>query len=166
MKKIITVLIVLISLTGNSQIQFEDEEYFTAAIITDPGAVAIGNGGLNLGAEIGLNSYWGYVRAFTNVFPEMDEVSYMYSGIGLGLNFKYGNFSPFRYYAGGRLGAIVRNWESGYPAVGAEGGINFLTEGDFVIGVRGTYDYRTDFKYWNNDSEWLPSGFLRFGIIF
>lgn len=147
----------------NAQIQFEDREYFSAAIVTDPFATL--DSGFNLGAEVELHSLWGYIRGFTQVHPVM-EVPYLDLGAAMGVTLKVGHFSPLRYYFGGRLGVISRDWKFGYPTVGAEAGVNLLMRNNYVIGVRGTYDYRTDFKYWNNPSEWRPSAYLRLGIIF
>lgn len=163
MKTIIAIFLIFTSLSAAAQLRFNDTEYFQAAVVIDPVA-SIKEKGLNIGAEIELISYWGYVRASSQSFFAL-EGGYVDLMGALGVNFKYGHFSPFRFYTGVRLGAIYRDLYP-YPTVGAEAGIDLYTRGNFVLGVRTTYDLRTDFEYWGGEEEMRLSSFIKLGFTF
>lgn len=157
------ILALLLSCTAPAQLKFNDTEFFTAALVVDPVA-SVKEQGLNIGAEIGLVSHWGYVRAGLQTFNKLEGGYIDLTGAG-GISLRYGHFSPFRFYGGLRLGVIYRE-KYPYPTAGIEGGIDLYTQNNLVLGVRTTYDHRTDAKYWGGDHYNRLSGFVRIGLKF
>ena len=83
----------------------------------------------------------------------------------IGINLTSGYFEKTRYYAGGRLGVINRSGNT-YPTVGAEIGINQKLGEKIFIGLRGTYDKRTDFEFYSESSEMRGSTYVLIGFNF
>lgn len=160
MKNIITLLLIT-SISYSQNIRFGDTETFNISILTDPNA-SIKEKGINIGGEIEMVSNAIYVRTGIQTFSVL-EGGYMDWTTGIGLNLKSGYFDNFRYYAGGRLGIIWRDGNS-YPTAGCEIGIEHNFNSGFILGLRGTYDYRSDFEYWgNNKAEMRGSCFIKIG---
>lgn len=159
MKKLITLLL-LSTLSYSQNIRFGDTETFNISILTDVNA-SIKEKGLNIGGEIELVSNAIYVRSGIQTFSVL-EGGYMDWTTGIGLNLKSGYFDNFRYYAGGRLGIIWREGNS-YPTAGCEIGIEHNFNSGFILGLRSTYDYRSDFEYWGGQSEMRLSTFIKIG---
>jgi len=166
MKKAIIYAFLAVGMMVNAQIRFADKEYTTFNVLVDPSA-SIKEGSLNAVIELEHNSYWKYVKVNIQILPGLQGGYADITG-GFGVNLTSGNFNRVRYYSGGRLGYIKRGFSEGksytYPLAGFEGGIDFkLTEG-LYLGVRGTGDYRTDFKYSGADPLVRYSGFVKLGI--
>lgn len=97
-------------------------------------------------------------------FAPMIEGGFFVAGTSLGLTTKIGMFENYRIYAAPKIQFIVRGGYV-YPSLGAEMGIDKFYNSGLIIGIRGTYDYRSDFEFWGNEfsPEWRPSGFIKIG---
>lgn len=163
MKNLFFTLLIALSFTCSAQIQFNKTEYFNVGIAVDPVA-SIKDKGLNIGAQIEAVMYWGYVRASVQHFSIIDGKYTDIIGSG-GINLRTGIFDPVRWYAGGRLGVIKRGGYT-YPTYGIEAGFEYGFDNGLNIGLRSTYDYRSDFEFWGGESEMRPSGFITISYIF
>lgn len=162
MKKLFLASLLLISIGINAQ-GFGTKEYFTFSVAIDPNAT-IKEKSPNLVSELELVNYWMYVKASTQILPNLEGGYFDMAG-GLGINVYLDRFETIRTYAGGRLGLIKRGGKT-YPLSGLEVGIDSnLTENIFV-GLRATGDYRSDFEFWGGEAETRYSGFLRIGVKF
>lgn len=160
MKKLITLLLIT-SLSYSQDIRLGDTETFNISILTDARA-SIKEKGINIGGEIELVSNAIYVRSGIQTFGVFQGGYVDWTTAG-GINLKWGYFDDFRFYSGGRLGFIWRGGNS-YPTAGAEAGLDYNFNSGFILGLRGTYDYRSDFEYWgNNKSEMRASTFIKIG---
>jgi hypothetical protein len=158
MKKLI-ITILLISTITNAQFRINETESFNLGIIIDPYA-SYKNSGLNIGAEI---EYKGkvYTRAGVTIFPKLEDG---YTDIigAVGIVFTSGYFETMQYYAGGRLGVIIR--EVANASAGVEAGIDYNLSDSIILGIRGTYDYRSDWKFYGADNGMQYSTFIKLGI--
>lgn len=144
---------------SQSQFRLNKTEYFTASVVIDPGA-SIKEKGLNIGAEIEYVGFL-YTRLSVTSFAALED-GYTDTTGSIGLSFTSGYFENVRYYVGGRLGFIYR--KGTYPTSGFEAGIDFkLTDSTFV-GLRSTYDYRSDWAFYSADPGMRYSGFIRAGV--
>ena len=157
-KLLLTAFLVLVTI-ANAQIRFVDKEYFTASIAIDPNATI--KDGLNLTGEIELVSYWKYIKVNCQVQPDLKGGYIDYAG-SFGINLTSGYFDEWRAYAGIRLGHIRRDIY-GYPLAGLEGGIDYNIGKSAFIGLRTTYDHRSDFKYSGAEPGNVLSGSIRIG---
>lgn len=142
--------------------RFMDDNYFTLSIAIDPIA-SYKEKGPNLVGEIEVISGWQYVKGSVQIFPKL-EGGYIDIVGAMGINITTDIFNTFRYYGGVRCGVIYRE-NYGYPLFGIEGGIDRNFE-NWFIGIRGTGDYRSDFKYSGANPEIRYSGWVRLGIKF
>ena len=160
MKKLL--LLLLFTAISNAQmLRFNETEYFTASIILDPNA-SIKENGLFIGGEI---EYVGliYTRAGIATFATLeDEYTEVIGGIGLNLTSGY--FEKVRYYVGVRLGVINR--QSSNATAGLECGFDVALGETLFIGLRATYDYRSDFAFYDYPNEMRGSGLVRIGVKF
>ena len=159
MKKLLTVALLTTVLTVNAQ----KEEYFTASVSIDPTAT-VKESSPNLVGEIELVSKWGYVKASSQILPDL-EGGYVDLAGAMGFNIYLNRWKTPRIYFGGRLGTIFRGG-SQYPLAGLEAGVDFDIVDNMFIGLRATRDYREDFSYWGGEAENRYSGFIRMGFKF
>lgn len=161
MKTIILLLFANFCL-AQSGIRINKSESFNFSVVVDPSA-SIKEKGLNIGASI---EYVGiiYTRASVTSFSKL-QGGYFDAIGSIGINLTSGYFENIRYYAGGRLGFIKRESNT-YPTAGIEAGINVNLNECVFIGIRGTYDKRSDFEYYNEPSEMRGSTFLLIGFKF
>ena len=117
----------------------------------------------NLTAELELESKWGFVKASSQVNPGL-EGGYIDLCGAVGLNFTSGLFEPLRYYIGIRGGTIIR--EGGHPLFGYEAGVDVNITESFFMGLRGTYDYRSDMEFWGTEPMYRFNGTVRIGYKF
>ena len=168
MKKLILILFLLTSMLIEAQIRFIDNEYFTFSIGLDPSAT-VKEKSVNLYGEVCLVSYWKYVNVNTQFLPSLKGGYWDFGGT-FGVNLTSGTFEKTRYYTGLRLGLIKRGFNDTetftYPLFGAELGVDYYITDEIFVGVRGTGDYRTDFKYSYADPFVRYSGFVKLGIKF
>jgi hypothetical protein len=159
MKYLITLLLLPTIIFAQSGFRLDKTESFNIAVVLDPNA-SIKDKGLNIGAEI---EYVGpiYVRASVTSFAVLQD-GYVDTTGSFGLSFTSGYFKKVRYYAGGRLGFIHR--KATYPTAGGECGIDVMLTDTIFMGVRSTYDYRSDFEFYDWHNEMRYSGFVRIGI--
>jgi hypothetical protein len=141
--------------------QFKKSEDFTLSTIIDPGA-SIKEGGLFIGGEI---EYSGtvYTRLGVANFQVLKDGYTELIG-GIGLNFTSGYFEKIRYYTGIRLGVIKR--KAANATAGLEAGIDFKIGEKVFIGLRTSYDYRSDFQFYDYPNQMRGSGFIRIGTNF
>lgn len=141
--------------------QLKETEDFTLSTIIDPGA-SIKKGGLFIGAEI---EYSGtiYTRVGIANFQVLKDGYTELIG-GIGLNFTSGYFDRIRYYTGVRLGVIKR--KAANATAGLEAGIDFKIGEKAFIGLRTSYDYRSDFEFYDYPNQMIGSGYIRIGINF
>ena len=159
MKKLTIAL--LFPILSFSQIRFNDVEYFTISMINDPRA-SVKEGGFYIGGEL---EYVGkiYTRVGVDNFSVLQDGYTAVVG-GIGLNLTSGYFEKIRYYAGVRLGAIKRAETN--ATAGLEAGIDFSVGENAFIGIRTSYDYRSDQEFYDYPNHMITSGYLRFGIKF
>jgi hypothetical protein len=159
MKYIIALLILPVIAFAQSGFRLNDSESFNVAVVLDPNA-SLKEKGLNIGAEI---EYVGavYVKASVTSFAVLQD-GYVDTTGSFGLSFTSGYFEKIRYYVGGRLGLIHR--KATYPTAGVECGIDFMVTDDIFMGIRSTYDYRSDFEFYDWHNEMRYSGFIRLGV--
>lgn len=121
--------------------------------------------GFNIGFAIEYQMEIMYFKASTFIFPDLKGVTYFdFQGTVLGFN-HHPTFSDYRLYAGGKVGLIKRDKYT-YPMSGVEFGAEWYFGGVF-IGLQGSWDWRTDDKFWNSSAtgygQW--NGGVKFGII-
>lgn len=152
----------LFGIAANAQgFQFKDTENFTVSTIIDPRA-SITEKGLFIGAEI---EYSGtvYTRVGVANFQVLKDGYTELIG-AIGLNFTSGYFERIRYYTGIRLGVIKRKRAN--ATAGLEAGIDFKIGEKAFIGLRTSYDYRSDFQFYDYPNQMRGSGFIRIGTNF
>ena len=152
----------LLGMTATAQgFQFKETENFTLSTIIDPRA-SIKEGGLFIGAEI---EYSGkiYTRAGIANFSVLKDGYTEIIG-GIGLKFSSGYFENIRYYTGVRLGVIKR--KAANATAGLEAGIDFKIGEKAFIGLRTSYDYRSDQAFYDYPNHMIGSGYVRIGTNF
>lgn len=162
MKKLIITVLLIVGMTVSAQ----KKEYSNISLAIDPSA-SIKEKSPNVVVELELVSYWKYVKASVQVLPDL-KGGYIDLTGGFGGNVILDRFSRARVYSGVRLGFIKRGFTSDktftYPLAGVEGGINYNLSESFYVGVRGTGDYRSDFKYSGAEPSMRYSGFVKIGF--
>ena len=158
--KLLTLLLFTTILFSQNEFRLNKKESFNFGIVVDPNA-SIKEHGLNIGAEI---EYVGlvYTRASITYFSAL---KYGYTDFigAFGINFTSGMWEKFRYYTGGRLG-LIRRLSNTYPTAGLEAGIDYNITNKISIGLRTTYDKRTDFMIYNEPQVMRQSGFIKVGF--
>lgn len=143
MKKLLVLALLFTTMVMNAQIKFVDEEYVTASVAIDPNATI--KDGLNITPELELVSYWKYIKINSQIMPSLEGGYIDFTGT-FGTNITSGYFNQWRGYTGVRLGHIRRG-KYGYPLAGIEVGVEFKISSNVFIGVRTSFDNRSDFKY-------------------
>jgi len=166
MKKLLVLVLLITGTVAVAQPHFGTKEYFTGSVYVDPGG-SIKEKGLDFGADIGLVSYGGYVKAGFQSFDALEGGYYDIAGAG-GLNLNWGTFEEFRTYAGIRLGLINRGYKDGdshvYPLFGTEAGVDYFLNEKLFVGAGLSYDWREDFLYSGAEPEYQGSGKVKIGI--
>ena len=162
MKTIISFLLITSFSFAQSGFRINKKETFNVSVVVDPTA-SMKERGLNIGASI---EYSGtiYTRASITSFAKLHGGYTDLTG-SIGLNFTSGYWEKIRYYLGGRLGVIKRE-KNTYPTAGIEAGMNVDLGEVVFVGIRGTYDKRGDFKFYDAPSEMRGSTFLVIGFKF
>jgi len=163
MKTIKLLSVLLLTSASFAQVDFGKKEYFTFSVGIDPTAT-IERKSPNLVAEIELVEKAFYIKAGVQILPALEGGYFDYTGAA-GFNLETGLFNEFRYYGGVRLGVIKRESYS-YPLFGFEGGLDYNISESVFIGLRATYDKRTDFEFWGGETENRLSCFGRLGVKF
>lgn len=148
MKKL--VLLLLLPTLSFAQLRFNDHEYFTASIISDPTKKAP-----SIGTEL---EYVGFIYARAGVSKFTNYSDFIGA---IGVNLTSGYFEKVRYYGGIRLGTTKK--ERANATAGVELGVDFKISDNSFLGFRATYDYKSDF-YFNN--RMTNNNFIRFGFTF
>jgi len=160
MKKLL-LLLLFTSISNAQMLRFNETEYFTVSAIVDPSA-SFKENGLFIGGEI---EYVGliYTRAGISHFAVLKD-GYTEIVGGIGLNLTSGYFEKVRYYGGIRLGVINR--QAANAMAGVETGFDVTLGESFFIGLRATYDYRSDFAFYDYPNEMRFTGLVRVGVKF
>jgi len=155
-----TLIILLLSMTAVAQSNFRlnKVDSFNFAVVIDPSA-SIQENGLHIGAEI---CYTGSVYTRFG-FSHFSKLKDGYTDIigGIGIVFTSGYFERTTYYSGIRLGVIIRKATN--ASAGFEAGIDHKINGSLILGVRGTYDYRSDWQFYGSENGMQYSTFLKIG---
>lgn len=118
----------------------------------------------HIGAEIErIEKNW-YAKAQLEYAPKIDG-GYMVIGTAVGYSKTFGMFDNFRLYTAPKI-QFIRRGGNTYPSFGAELGLDRKSSTGLIVGLRGTYDYRTDFDFWGGKSEFRPSVFIKVGFEF
>lgn len=158
--KLLILLLFTTTLFSQNEFRLNKTESFDIGIVVDPNA-SIKEHGLNIGGEI---EYVGivYTRASITSFSTLKHGYTDFTG-AFGINFTSGMWEKFRYYGGGRLG-LIRRASNTYPTAGLEAGIDYNLNDKMSIGLRTTYDKRTDFMIYNAPQIMRQSGFIKIGF--
>lgn len=151
-------LLILLATTVSLQAQFRinTTEFQQISLVMDPYASYKENG-LNIGLEI-ENVRMLYERFSITNFSALNNGYTDLIG-ALGLSFTRGIWEKTRFYAGGRLGVIIRNGT--HPTAGIECGIDTNLWEAMSIGLRATRDYRSDMEFNDGVNQWRNSGYIR-----
>jgi hypothetical protein len=143
MKKL-TILLLLFTSIGYSQIRFVESEYFT---------VKTALGYKQAAASIELISNWKYINA--NLEFKKDATTVVG---GFGTNLTNGYFDESRFFAGFRLG--VQDYQQDkYPLVGLETGYEYSPK-SAIIGFKLVSDFRSNQQsLLNTNSAYIVIGF-------
>lgn len=161
MKILIIAAVCLLSAVCCAQgVKFSKGEYFTITAAVDPVA-SFKEESVDFVGEIEYVHAFMYVKAGFQVFPGVRGGYFDVAG-ATGVNLTYGYFDRVRFYGGVRLGNIQRDGV-GYPLFGFESGIDYRLNDHWFVGIRGTSDWREDFKFSGADAKWRQSGFVRVG---
>lgn len=163
---IIFIIVIIITVLGvikaqGQGIHFGDTKQSNIGILIDPRA-SYKESGINIGAEIDYRENGLYIHSGLQSFAKI-EGDYVDWTTGIGTNLNIGYFDDLRFYGGGRLGLIFRGGNT-YPTVGAEIGTDYVFKNGISIGLRTTYDYRSDFEFWGGTPEMRLSTFIKLGI--
>lgn len=104
-----------------------------------------------------------YAKTSLEYAPRIDG-GFLSLGASVGYSVRLGMFDEFRAYTAPKI-QFIRRGGFTYPSFGMEAGIDKVFDSGFIIGVRGSYDYRSDFEFWGGSNEFRPSGFFKVGFI-
>lgn len=162
MKKLILIICILNTIHSTSQnIHFNQEEAFKIHLGLDPGGT-ISDGLINANIEI---EYIGFIYAklgsqvHTGLNPNYLDIHF-----GIGLNLMLDKFNNYRSYIGLRGGRIYREDKARVPFLGAETGLDYTINPSISVGVRATYDHRTEGDFLGYDRFWQDNYTIRIGI--
>lgn len=166
MKRIFLLLICLSTLGAVAQsnpraVRFKKTEHFSISLSIDPTS-SVKEKGVDALIEVEYNWLLN-IKAGIENFQALEGGYTSFTG-GIGFNLTHGFQERFVYTGGIRLGVIHRGFlteDSGsYPLFGWEGQVNYRIAPNFIIGLRGTLDWREDFLYTGGDPSYRGSGFV------
>lgn len=140
MKKLITVLTLLIGFVGHSQFISDENAYvysFLDPTFTDNGFQ------LGVGIKKNMNGFWASGELSNYFSQKRDRVGYtdLVGSFGMAINLF--DYEPITYYAGARLGPVFRDGIL-HALAGGVLEFNVKVYRDISIGLRYWADYRTD----------------------
>jgi len=153
MKKLILAL--LLTNLASAQIKFGSTEYVSTSITIEPKS-SIKEKSLNATFEFQYTCHWLYIKPSVQILP---SINYIDTALGLGVVLDKGYYQDWIYYAGIRLGYIHRG--ATYPLFGWEAGFDRKITDNLYIGLRATYDWRTDFDFSYSDAEYQFNGGIK-----
>lgn len=163
MKKLFLCFCILVSY-GFANAQPTETSNGLLASLNAFGSGATFSDGFNVGVSLTAEMNWFYVAPELFYFPDLKGYTYFHYGASLGVN---GNriihkeptaLRPYLGFGGG----IIRRFSHPHPTFWVESGLSYYIPGsDFVIGLRSTYQYRTEYI---NKPFWLYNTFLSIGI--
>lgn len=156
-----TIIVLMLSMMTMQSQHFNDNEYFNIGVSVDPYAT-IKDGGINANLEIEYVGFI-YAKAGTQVHSGL-EPNYFDIHASTGLNLMLNRWDEYRAYAGVRFGRIWREDKARVPFIGFETGLDVNLDNDMIIGLRATYDHRTEGDFLGYDRFWRYSGFIRVAI--
>jgi len=149
-------LLIALLLTNLASAQkFGSTEYTSTSITIEPNS-SIKEKSLNATFEFQYTCHWLYIKPSVQVLP---SINYIDTALGLGIVLDKGYYQDWIYYAGIRLGYIHRG--ATYPLFGWECGFDRKITDNFYIGLRATYDWRTDFDFSQADAEYQFNGGIK-----
>ena len=156
MKTLITIVLLASIICSNAQIKLNETQNFNVAVTIDPYASLIEEG-LCFGVEI---------EQFRTIYTRLGVTHFSklqggYTDIigAVGVVLSIDRFERTTAYSGGRLGVIIR--ESANASAGVEVGINHKISDSFMLGVRGCWDYRSDFQFYGAENAMQYSTFIK-----
>ena len=163
MKKILTIVVLLIGLISYSQ---EKNQFHSVSYVMSPGSL---DDGYSFGIQYEHQNDIVYYGGELYLFPNLNSYDYAHFIGRFGLNYRLGkNYKPFRLHAGPRIGFISRESVNG-PLVllGLEAGMQFTFYNHYFIGLSINSDMKTDSKpLWNEDNHTVNSGYVSIGYRF
>lgn len=154
MKKLLLLLICNIGFAQG--IKFGSSEYVSASITIEPTS-SIKEKSINSTFEFQYSCHFLYIKPSVQILP---AINYIDTALGLGILLEKGYNKDWIYYGGIRLGFIHRV-KAQYPLFGFEAGFDRKITDNFYLGLRGTYDWRTDFDFSGADAEYQFNGGLK-----
>jgi len=154
MKKIL--LLSLFALQVNAQeLNFGSTEYTTISVTIEP-ASSVKEKSLNATFEFQYSVHWLYIKPSVQILP---SINYVDTALGLGILLDKGYYQDWVFYSGIRLGYIHRG--ATYPLFGWECGFDRKITDNLYLGLRATYDWRTDFDFSQADAEYQFNGGIK-----
>ena len=160
MKNIIALIALLLysSIFAQSQFRINKKDQFMWGITSSYSSIK--DSGTSFGAEI---EYIGsvYTRASISSTPNIKSTDIIGS---IGASFTSGLFERTRYYTGIRLGFTKKSRTN--ATAGWELGIEQKVSKNVIIGLRATYDYRSDYVFSGYNNGWVNNNFIKIGFLF
>lgn len=153
MKKLLLAL--LLTNLASAQIKFGSTEYVSTSITIEPKS-SIKEKSLNATFEFQYTCHWLYIKPSVQILP---SINYIDTALGIGVVIDKGYYQDWIYYGGIRLGYIHRG--ETYPLFGWECGFDRKLTNNLYIGLRATYDWRTDFDFSQADAEYQFNGGIK-----
>lgn len=151
----ILALILLATIAATAQIHRQDEDRFSIQLTTDNVIFQKGifYGGIEFQAEFSNGIY---IRPQIHYADLTD--GYLETSAGIGYNLAYNRWN---YKAGIKLGVINR--AATYPIFGVEANLEYHITDAIGIGLRGSYDARSDADFYGGD-KWVynSQGYIKF----
>ena len=161
MKKLLIIVAVILGINSTqaqSFFKWNDNEETFISLRLDP---TFDDKGFQIGAEITKELLWGWVSMGISHYEELTPSYTDIVGSG-GINFHLFNTDAVKYYAGTRIGTLLREGNP-FPLVGFVVGIDIKLFDNISLGLRAFPDYRGDQAkpmyggkkdnlIWNNDN--------------
>ena len=149
------ILLFLLTISATAQIHHQDEDRFSIQLMTDNVIFQKGifYGGVEFQAEFSNGIY---IRPQIHYADLTD--GYLETSAGIGYNLAYNRWN---YKGGIKLGLINR--ASTYPLFGVEAVIEYHISDKIGIGLRGSYDRRSDADFYDGqDYVYNSQGYIKF----
>lgn len=156
MKKLILITLLITTLSNAQELKFGNTEYITISVIFEP-LSSIKEKSINATFEFQYVPSFFYIKPSIQILP---SINYIDTTVGLGLILEKGYFQDWLFYGGIRLGYIHRKSET-YPLFGWETGIDKKITNTFYLGLRATYDWRTDFDFSGANAKYQFNGGIK-----
>lgn len=154
MKKLLTMIVVILSLQSVYSQSSERDEHGQSSMITFVTSPGSWDDGYSLGFGYEHHNTYVYYGAELYWFPGLNEYDYGHAIGRFGFNQEWGKKTTFRVHGGARLGAIYRETAgSAYSNMGVEMGVQLTLPFGLFGRVAYSVDECTDSKLWSNDDS-------------